>query len=176
MVLKPQDVLVALKLVSWREQPWTYAQLAVALDISPSQAHAAVKRALAAQLAVQRPHGIGAHLHNLEEFLLHGIRYVFIAERGEPTRGVATAHAAPPLRGRVQQGNEPPPVWPHPEGGTRGVALSPLFRSAPAAALADPFLHELLALVDCLRAGRARDRELAAAELTDRMEATRVPQ
>jgi hypothetical protein len=44
MQLKPQDFLVALKLVAWGEQRWTYARLAQELGLSASEAHGAVKR------------------------------------------------------------------------------------------------------------------------------------
>jgi hypothetical protein len=40
--------------------------------------------------------------------------------------------------------------------------LSPLSAGVPNAALADPALHQLLALQDALRSGRARERALAA--------------
>lgn len=53
MQLKPQDFLVALKLVAWGEQRWTYAGLAQELGLSPSEVHAAVKRCLQAGLLVQ---------------------------------------------------------------------------------------------------------------------------
>jgi hypothetical protein len=48
--LKPQDFLVALKLVAWGEQRWTYARLALELGISVSEAHACIKRGLQAGL------------------------------------------------------------------------------------------------------------------------------
>lgn len=53
MQLKPQDFLVALKLVAWGEQRWTYARLAQELGLSTSEAHGAVKRGLAAGLLLQ---------------------------------------------------------------------------------------------------------------------------
>ena len=53
MELKPQDFLVALKLVAWGEQGWTYARLAQELGLSASQVHASVKRGLQAGLLVQ---------------------------------------------------------------------------------------------------------------------------
>ncbi|OYT92782.1 MAG: hypothetical protein CFE43_06875 [Burkholderiales bacterium PBB3] len=53
MPLKPQDFLVALKLVAWGEQRWTYARLAQELGISVSEAHACVKRGLLAGLLLQ---------------------------------------------------------------------------------------------------------------------------
>ena len=52
MQLKPQDFLVALKLVAWGEQRWTYARLAQELGISASEAHACIKRGLQAGLLV----------------------------------------------------------------------------------------------------------------------------
>lgn len=53
MQLKPQDFLVALKLVAWGDQRWTYARLAQELGLSASEAHAAVKRGLQAGLLLQ---------------------------------------------------------------------------------------------------------------------------
>ena len=50
MQLKPQDFLVALKLVAWGEQRWTYARLALELGISVSEAHACIKRGMQAGL------------------------------------------------------------------------------------------------------------------------------
>lgn len=53
MQLKPQDFLVALKLVAWGDQRWTYARLAQELGLSASEAHACIKRGLQAGLLVQ---------------------------------------------------------------------------------------------------------------------------
>lgn len=53
MQLKPQDFLVALKLVAWGEQRWTYARLSQELGLSASEAHASVKRGLQAGLLLQ---------------------------------------------------------------------------------------------------------------------------
>lgn len=52
MILKPQDILVLLKLVAMGKEPWSYNRLAVDLGMSPAETHAAVQRALGAQLAV----------------------------------------------------------------------------------------------------------------------------
>lgn len=61
MQLKPQDFLVALKLVAWGEQRWTYARLAQELGLSASEAHAAVKRGLQAGLLLpNRTPGLSA--------------------------------------------------------------------------------------------------------------------
>ena len=53
MQLKPQDFLVALKLVAWGDQRWTYARLAQELGLSASEAHACIKRGLVSGLLLQ---------------------------------------------------------------------------------------------------------------------------
>jgi len=169
MVLKPQDILVLLKLLSIGRSDWTYAWLGVQLDMSPSQLHVAVKRAIAAQLAVKKGERIVPNRRNLLEFLVHGIKYVFVPELGELTRGMPTGYAAPPLVNQFGS-DEPPPVWPTADGSVRGQAFSPLYSLAPGAAAKDPMLYELLALVDAVRGGRARERDLAIKELSERLE------
>ena len=170
MLLKPQDVLVVLKLVAIGNKSWSYVSLSVELGMSPSQVHSAVKRSLAASLAVHKNEEIVPNIRNMEEFLIHGLKYVFLPERGEMTRGMPTGYAAPPLGDLFVSSNEPPPVWPDPEGEVRGIAFSPLYKSAPKAARADPKLYELLVLVDGIRAGRARERDIASKELRARLQ------
>lgn len=169
MILKPQDILVLLKWVARGSRPWAYAELAVSLGMSPSQLHAATQRVLAARLADKREGGIVVNTAHLEEFLVHGLKYVFVPERGELTRGMPTAHAAAPLRQAFAPTDEPPPVWPDPQGEVRGQALSPIYKFAPQAARADAALYELLVLVDAIRGGRAREREIAVKELQKRL-------
>ncbi len=169
MILKPQDVLFLLKLVAIGHDDWSYNRLAVELGMSPSEVHAAARRALAAQLAVRLGERPQPQRRNLLEFLLHGIRYVFVPERGEPTRGMPTLHAAPPVSEWLVSADELPPVWPAPEGELRGIAFSPLYKSAPHAARRDERLYELLVLVDAIRGGQARERKLAGEALKKRL-------
>lgn len=167
-MLKPQDILVLLKLVALGGRSWSYNEVAMALAMSPSEVHAALRRAVASGLAVRIEKRISPNVRNLEEFLLHGLRYAFAPERGELTRGVPTAHAALSLE--VMESGDPPPVWPDPDGEERGIALRPLYRSVPEAARNDRELHQLLALVDSIRIGRARERALAEREISRRLE------
>jgi hypothetical protein len=167
MTLKEQDVLVLLELIACGDARFTYPELARTLGMSASEVHAAVKRATAAGLF--NPHTRAPHREALLELLVHGLRYVFVPERGGLTRGMPTAHAAPPLVSRLAPSAEPPPVWPDPHGTVRGESFAPLFRSVPAAARNDARLYELLALVDALRAGRVRERQLAAELLEERL-------
>ena len=169
MILKPQDLLVVLKLWVSKNHGWTYPTLAEALQMSSSEVHGAVNRAFAAGLLIEAGASARPNPEALREFLLHGVRYAFAADRGERTRGIPTAHAAPPLAGEFLDSDEPPPVWPHPQGKVRGESFSPLYRSAPEAALRDEALYELLALVDAMRGGRARERNLAKDALAERI-------
>jgi hypothetical protein len=170
VILKPQDVLVLLKLVAKGNSGWAYNTLAVELGMSPSEVHAAVQRAIAAQLAYRPGEQIAPNASRLQEFLIHGIQYVFVPDRGELTRGVPTGYAAPPLLGKIAAPNEPPPVWPDPAGKVRGLAFSPLYKAVPKAAEIDPILYELLVLVDAIRGGGARERHLAVNELEQRLQ------
>lgn len=165
MSLKPQDVLVALKLAIAHEPP-SYAELGRQLGLSASQAHSAVQRAIESGLISKDR---SANQKALLEFLVHGLKYVFPARRGPVRRGVPTAHSAPPLSDLFNDGDLPL-VWPHPSGLVRGETLEPIYKSAPDAALADPGLHQALALVDSIRAGRARERNLAVEHLQELFE------
>ena len=174
MVLKPQDIFTVLKLIAIGKADWSYARLAVDLDMSTSEVHAAIKRALHARLAVQYKSGIRPNIQNIHEFLIHGIRYVFIPERGEITRGVPTIHGASFMAEMLVSSGGPPPVWPDQEGSVRGESFSPLYRSAPSASRKDDQLYELLVLVDALRAGNTREHKIAVSEIQKRFDNYRV--
>jgi len=165
VIAKSVDVVVLLKLLV-SEDAKTYAELSKELGISASEIHAAVRRSANAgliDLDSRRP-----LRKPLQEYLVHGIRYAFPAKLGALARGIATAHAAPPLAGQISS-DELPPVWPDAEGTVKGYALEPLYRSVPRAAKRDRKLYELLALVDALRVGRTRERKLAEDELKHRL-------
>jgi len=155
--MKGQDVL--LKLLASAGQPWTYPQLAHALGMSASEVHAAVKRCTLAGLF--NPHTRQPQRQALQEFLIHGLQYVFPAQPGPLVQGLPTAHGAPPLNQRLRFDIHEVPVMPLAGGSTRGPEIRPLYRSAPLAASRDPQLYELLALEDALRSGRVRERKLA---------------
>lgn len=167
MQLKPQDIVVLLKLV-YHKGDWTYRSLAEELFMSTGEVHNALDRAGQAQLydgSSKRP-----RFQALEEFLVHGIKYAFPAQRGAITRGIPTAYAAPPLNKVIKaQAGDESPIWPDPEGTVRGYSLKPLYGAVPKAAKKDKALYELLALVDAIRDGRARERKLAVEHLHERL-------
>lgn len=163
--MKPQDLVVAAKLLS-SENGISFAALAQSLGLSVSEAHACVRRLEKCGLVDASTRTVRRRA--LLEFVVHGLKYVFPPEWKPLTRGVPTSYAAPPLRDAFAVGDHPP-VWPFPEGTVRGEGLAPLYRSVPFASIRDPNLHEWLALFDAVRAGRGRERKLAADELTRRL-------
>ena len=175
MSLKPQDVCILLKIVAMGRAPWSYVPLAYELAMSASEVHAGVKRAIDAGL-MRLDGGWGyPDPAALEEFLVHGVKYVFTPDRGGLTRGIPTSFAAPPLNRLREAGDEPPPVWPDERGEARGYEFSPLYKSVPVAARRDPRLYELLALVDAIRGGDPDTRELAVRELRARLAVPPAP-
>jgi hypothetical protein len=168
--LKPQDVVVLIKLLKYGEKRPPYAQMAQELFLSASEVHAAVQRAKQARLLSGTDPHEAPNRSALEEFLIHGLKYAFPPERGELTRGMPTGYAVEPLKSRISAGSDPPPVWPFPEGKARGYSFAPLYKTVPKAALRDPYLYEVLALIDAIRDGRSRERQIAEQELRVRLQ------
>jgi hypothetical protein len=164
--LKPQDVVVLLKLLVGVNEEWRIADLSQELGISPSEISQALTRLRFAALI--GPDKRTPRQLNVFEFLVHGLKYVFPAELSAVKRGVPTAHSAPPLVGKIAAEPQDKYVWPYADGEARGQSIVPLYPSVPEAALKDEALHELLALCDALRVGRAREQKLAVEELKKR--------
>jgi hypothetical protein len=164
-IMKSQDLVVALKLAASGSAK-SFADLGASLCISASEAHAAVRRLAEARLWDADLKQINRQA--LLGFLVHGAPYAFPVALKETTRGVPTGWGAPVFKGKIVA-NEPPPVWPDPEGEMKGQALKPLYPSVVRAAKQDPQLYDLLALVDALRLGRARERKIAERELENRL-------
>ena len=98
MPLKPQDIMVVLKLCTYERKRPPMSMIAADLNMSPSEIHAAIKRLQQARLLHGPEMQEKPNLSALEEFLLHGVKYAFPAEHGEVTRGLPTSFAAPPLK------------------------------------------------------------------------------
>ena len=170
-MLRPLDIVVLLKLSLEQGDRPPYLRLANELHLYPSEVYTAIKRARASHLVQSPELGDRLNRSSLLEFLLHGVRYAFPAQTGAPTRGIPTSYAAPPLCSSIADAGDLPPVWPYPDGKVRGYSFAPLHKNVPQAALEDQRFYELLILVDAIRGGRARERQLAGRELTRRLEA-----
>ncbi len=165
-MLLPQDLYILLKLCCLTDS-WTFRALSEQLFLSLSQIHSGLKRAeIAGLYSSDRRTPVKAAL---EEFILHGVRYAYAVQPGAPVIGMPTAHAAPPLNSVIVRSGGVLPVWPFPEGEVMGYTVEPLHPAAPKAALLDTRFYELLALVDGIREGRARERKLAEKEIHERI-------
>ena len=92
--------------------------------------HSAVRRAIRSDLAYEDDDQVRVHIRNLEEFLVHGMRYVFVPERGAKSRGMATLTSAPPIAALFVDSEETI-VWPEPtRQRERRVALTHIQDSA----------------------------------------------
>lgn len=167
-MLKGEDVVLLLKLTGDPSRHWTVRALEEATTIPRSVVQRALKRlALAGLLDARRGE---VNMSQAEEFLIHGLKYVFHARLEGESRGVPTAWAAEPLTQRISSPlGELPPVWPDSRAKQRGLAVAPLHVAAVAAARRDPQLGERIALVDAIRLGDARIRGVACEMLVDRL-------
>ncbi len=163
--MRPHDIVILLKIVAKGEASWFMKDLSYELGISASEISESLNRSAIAGLIAKDKRNLNKL--SLMEFLQYGIRYVYPQLPGAIVRGVPTAHSALPLSDMIQSQEEY--VWPYGKGEMRGQAIEPLCSSVPEATMNDQKLHELLALVDALRVGRIREKQLAIVELKKRL-------
>jgi hypothetical protein len=103
------------------------------------------------------------------DFFEHALPFVAPGSLGAPTRGVPTAWAAAPLSRAIEEAGDLPPVWPSAEGELRGREVQPVHPAAVSFVKSDPWMYEMLALVDGIRVGDARVRGVAKELLRERL-------
>ena len=163
--MKPQDVVILLKIISLDTDDWQQKPLSDALKMSQSEVSQSVALSKFAGLL----DGTGKKVMRLAffDFLQFGLTYVFPQKPGPVVRGLPTAHSAAPLNSVIV--SEESYVWPWAKGKIRGHGIVPLYSSVPDAAAMALKLYEMLSLTDALRIGRARERDLAIIELKKRI-------
>lgn len=159
--IKPQDILIILKILSGDNKIWKQVDLAESLEVSQSEISQSLIRLRYAGLLSDD--GKNVMRSALLEFLLHGIAYAFPQQPGAMVRGVPTAHSAPPLNTEILSNENY--VWPSATGNVRGLKIEPLYPTVPKAVKDDPRLYMFLALVDAIRIGKVREKNLASREL-----------
>lgn len=159
-MIQSGDIYVLTGLIAWESGEWTLRELADGLMVDHTLVHRALKRAESVGLYSSATRRV--NLPNLEELLIHASRFVLPAKLGEVTVGVPSAWAAKPIVNFIHESDTNlPPVWPTADGDVRGQALAPLHPSAPLAINRIPRLGDLLSIVDSLRAGDIRIRDVA---------------
>lgn len=156
-LLRPQDLVVLLKLLLEETESLTQISLAKSLFLSQSEISASLKRSTYARLLQNK--GKEVARQPFMDLLQYGVPYMFPQHPGEMVRGIPTAHSAEPLASLINSNENY--VWPYGKGHMRGQSILPLYPSIVQVVQLDPKLYECLALIDAIRVGRARERNLA---------------
>jgi hypothetical protein len=161
--MRPQDVVVLLKIICKGNEAWLNKDLAAELFISPAEITESLYRSSLAGL-IDANHKKKVYRQSLAEFIEHGLHYVFPAEPGNLVNGIYTAHSHPFMQQEFKTEGLPY-VWPDPRGSVRGLGIQPLYKKQTKAVLKDEKLYLMLALVDVIRVGRVREIKYAVSEL-----------
>jgi len=164
--MRPQDIVVLLKIISIRDDNWRNIDIANAIGISPSEVSEALNRCKIAKLIDSKKRKV--NINSLIEFLVYGLKYVFPTEPGAIVKGIPTAHSASPIKEHISSGNDIY-VWPYAKGNSRGQAIEPLYKTLPKVVENDILFYELLTIIDTIRVGRVREIEIAIEELSKRL-------
>lgn len=165
LTISPLDIVILLKIIALGDSPWLQSNLAESLHISQSEVSKSLMRSKYASLLDVSSKKVSRLA--LMEFLQYGIRYIYPQQPGALVRGIVTGHSAPPLNKIII--SEEPYVWPSAKGTVRGQSIIPLYPSVIEAVKSDHKLYELLALVDAIRVGKAREKDIAIQELKVRI-------
>jgi len=164
--MRPQDIVVLIKIIALQRDDWRNIDIANALHISPSEVSEALNRCRIARLIDNKKRHVFKNA--LNEFLIYGLKYVFPTEPGAIVRGVPTAHSASPIKELISSDTDIY-VWPYSKGEARGQAIEPLYPTLPEVAQGDQLFYELMAIVDTFRVGRVREINIAVDELEKRL-------
>lgn len=164
--MKSLDVVVLCKIFILQSEGmsnWTYSQLAQETCLSVGETHASIKRLKNSRLYDEFTKSVipAAML----EFLTHGVKYAFPAEIGIPARGIATSHSAPVFGDEMLQSDTDTFVWPYAKGKQKGLSVKPLSKNTPLAVKKDPRLYDFLALIDAVRMGKSREKDIAVRKI-----------
>ncbi len=160
--MRPQDIVILLKIIAKGKYSWQNKDLAAELFLSPAEISYSLHRSDEGGL-IDYAESKTVYRKSLMEFIEFGLRYVFPARPGTMVNGLYTAHSHPFMQ--KQFSSEMNYVWPDPRGEVRGLAIKPLYKGQVKAALFDPTLYLMLALIDVIRVGRVREMKVAIEEL-----------
>jgi hypothetical protein len=164
--MKSQDIVILLKMITLSDKNWFFADIANDLQISETEVSFAMERNAVAGLVSADKKRVNKLA--LREFLIYGLKYVFPAQVGGSTRGIATAYSAPPVNKHITEGKEHF-VWKYYKGTRRGNSIVPLYANLPKIVENEQNLYEFLTIVDTLRVGKSREIEIAIKELDNRL-------
>lgn len=155
--MRPQDIVVLLKILLYDKGKWQFRDLAGELLLSTSEISESLTRSFQGGLVDDTKRSV--FRQSLMEFIEYGLRHVFPQQTGAMVTGMPTGHSHPFFKPKFS--GEYEFVWPFDEGKSKGVAIIPLYRNAPKAVAKDEQLYKALAAVDMVRAARPREVKVA---------------
>ncbi len=159
--MRPQDVVILMKILTLQDTPWQYRELSASLHLSMSEVSDSLNRSRIAGLIDESKKKL--HKQSLMEFLQYGVQYVFPALPGSMVTGIATAHTYAFYKKYFK--SDLNYVWPDEDGDIRGLAILPLYKNVIKAVKSDEKLYLLLASIDIIRVGKTRELKIAVEEL-----------
>lgn len=155
--MRPQDIVVLLKIVIYDSKEWQFKDIAYDLELSASEVSESLNRSQIAGLIKENKRRVFSQ--NLMEFIEYGLHYVFPQVPGTMVTGIPTAHSQEFFKGKFVSDIDY--VWPADEGTIRGLAILPLYKGVTTAVARDKELHKLLAAIDLIRVGKVREKKAA---------------
>lgn len=159
--MRPHDIAILAKIIAKHDDDWQNKTLSEELFISSSEISESLNRSRTAMLIDY--HKKQVNKQGFLEFVVHGLPFVFPAEPGPLQRGIPTAHSHSFMKQQFDSNTEY--VWPDSEGTVVGMVLEPLYANQTKATKVDAQLYKLLALIDVLRIGKVREKDVAKSEL-----------
>ena len=159
--MRPQDVVILIKILISQDQAWQYRDLASTLFLSISEISGSLSRSHFAGLIDESKRKV--HRQSLMEFIRYGLHYVFPDLPGTMVTGIPTAHSHPFFAEKFK--SEINYVWLDENGPIRGLQIHPLYPSVVKAVRNDDLLYKILASIDIIRVGRTRELKVAIEEL-----------
>lgn len=155
--MRPQDIVILLKILTKKEPGWQYRDLSAELFISVSEISESLHRSHIAGLIDESRRKV--FRQSLMEFIEHGLHFVFPQLPGTMVTGIPTAHSHPFFKKHFI--SELDYVWPDEDGSMRGLSIIPLHKGVPGAGKKDEQLYKWLAAIDIIRVGRVREIKFA---------------
>lgn len=161
--MRPQDIVLLLKLIIDSDQEIKIKDLSSKLFISASEVSESLNRSAIAGLL--NPQDRSVNREAFLKFLEFGLPYVFPAQLGPVMQGMYTAHSESSLY--LSFSSEEKLVWADEQGKERGQSILPLYPSVVKAVRRDRILYKLLALCDIIRIGNVSDKNKAVWQLRE---------
>lgn len=159
--IRPQDIVILLKIISYGQQSWFAKDLAISLFLSGSEVSESLNRSVYAGLMDSTKKKVLKL--NFSEFIIYGLRYTFPQQPGAMQRGMPTAISHPKIKARFPTDTQF--IWPDPTGTDLGWTIEPFYAKQVKAVKQDDSLYYMLCLIDMIRTGKPREVNFAQEEI-----------